>query len=124
MGERRVWILDTDTKGTGARMVPLDEARAKEPAPEPLFVPRKRRRRPPAPAESQPPPRPPRRFRVIDVATRQVLLEDGDARALLERLGETRSSVDVNVYVLEPERSPEWRLLTLAEQREAWRRRR
>jgi hypothetical protein len=31
----KVWVLETDTKGTGARMVPLDQVLAKpEPAPE------------------------------------------------------------------------------------------
>jgi hypothetical protein len=31
----KVWVLDTDTKGTGARMVPLDKVLAKpEPPPE------------------------------------------------------------------------------------------
>jgi hypothetical protein len=32
----KVWVLDTETKGTGARMVPLDKVQAKpEPAPRP-----------------------------------------------------------------------------------------
>jgi hypothetical protein len=36
----RVWVLDTETKGTGARMVPLDDVLAK---PEPDAQPAKRR---------------------------------------------------------------------------------
>jgi hypothetical protein len=40
----KVWVLDTETKGTGARMVPLDNVQAKpEPAPRP-DKPRHRRR--------------------------------------------------------------------------------
>src|ERR687887_374775 len=36
----RVWVLDTETKGTGAEMVPLDKVLRKPAAsPEPLFVP-------------------------------------------------------------------------------------
>jgi hypothetical protein len=39
----KVWVLDTDTKGTGARMVPLDKVLAK-----PEAAPERPRRRPPA----------------------------------------------------------------------------
>lgn len=115
----RVWILDTDTKGTGAEMVPLDKARRKaEPRSEPLFVPPKPRAREPTTVE----PRPPRRFRVLDVKTRQLLADGTGARATLSVLGGVRSTADVNVYVWEPE-ADRWRLLTLAEQRVMWDRR-
>ena len=48
---RRVWVLDTETKGTGAEMVPLDKV-LKKPAPssEPIFVPPE-----PLPREPKPP---------------------------------------------------------------------
>jgi hypothetical protein len=116
---RRVWVLDTETKGTGAEMVPLDTVLKKpEPRREPLFVPPKRRPREPKPAE----PRQPRRFRVVDVATRAVLADDVNAREALRALGGVRSSVDVHVSVWEP-KSERWRLLTLAEQRALWERR-
>jgi hypothetical protein len=116
----RVWVLDTETKGTGAEMVPLDKVR-RTPARrgEPLFVPSKRRPRPPKPAE----PRPPRRFRLVDVATRAVLADDVGAGEALRALGEVRSTVDVHVFVWEPS-SERWRLLTLGEQRTLWERRR
>jgi hypothetical protein len=40
----KVWVLDTETKGTGAQMVPLEKVQAKsEPAPRPA-KPRRRRR--------------------------------------------------------------------------------
>jgi hypothetical protein len=116
---RRVWVLDTETKGTGAEMVPLEKV-LKKPAPrsEPFFVPPKRKPREPAP----PQPRAPRRFRIVDVATRVVLGDDVGAREALTTLGGVRSSVDVHVYVWEPQ-DDEWRLLTLAEQRAMWDRR-
>ena len=115
----RVWVLDTETKGTGAQMVPLEKVQQK-PARgrEPFFVPPKRKPREPKPAE----PRAPRRFKVVDVATRAVLAEGALARETLSVLGDVRSSVDVHVYVWEPD-DDRWRLLTLAEQRTLWDRR-
>jgi hypothetical protein len=116
----RTWVLDTDTKGTGAQMVPLDRVlRKPTPSAEPFFVPPKRKPREPKPAE----PRAPRRFKVVDVATRAVLADGALARETLEVLGGVRSSVDVHVSVWEPE-DERWRLLTLAEQRTLWERRR
>ena len=113
----RTWILDTETKGTGAQMVPLDKV-VKPPDSKPLFVPRKRQPKPPpAPA-----PRPPRRFKVVDISSRAVLAEDTDARATLGVLGGIRSSVDVNVSVWEPA-TEAWRLLTLREKQMLWERR-
>jgi hypothetical protein len=116
----RIWVLDTATKGTGAEMVPLDTV-LKKPAPrsEPLFVPPKAEPRPPAPAE----PRAPRAFKVVDVATREVLADGASARETLGVLGDVRSVIDVHVSVWDPKRD-RWRLLTLAEQRVMWDRRR
>jgi hypothetical protein len=119
MAERRAWVLDTETKGTGAEMVPLDKVERKPgPSAEPFFVPPKRR--PPAP--KPPEPRGRRRFRVVDVMTREVLADDVDARTTLEVLAGLRSSIDANVYVWEPDRDS-WRLLTVGEQRLLWERR-
>jgi hypothetical protein len=115
MAERKVWVLDTETKGTGAAMVPLEKARMRsKPATDPLWVPPPRRPREPAPE----PPRPPRRFRVVDVVSGEPLVEDADARATVEALRGVRSSVDVRIYVREGERR---RLLTRAEQQALWR---
>jgi hypothetical protein len=113
----RTWILDTETKGTGAQMVPLDKV-VKQADPKPLFVPRKRQ---PKPAP-EPAPRPPRRFKVVDLTSRAVLAEDTDARTTLDVLGGIRSSVDVNVSVWEPSTAA-WRLLTLGEKQLLWERR-
>jgi len=113
----RTWILDTETKGTGAQMVPLDKV-VKQPDPKPLFVPRKRQPKPPP----EPAPRRPRRFKVVDLSSRAVLAEDTDLRATLDLLAGIRSSVDVNVSVWEPS-TDAWRLLTLREKQLLWERR-
>jgi hypothetical protein len=115
----RVWVLDTETKGTGAEMVPLDKV-LKKPAPsrEPLFVPPEPLPREPAPPE----PRPPLRFKIVDVMTRVALADDVGAREAVGALGDVRSIVDVNVYVWQP-KSEKWRLLTLDEKRRLWERR-
>jgi hypothetical protein len=116
----RTWVLDTETKGTSAQMVPLDKAVNKpEPGNKPLFVPPKRQ---PKAEPAEPAPRPPRRFRVVDIATREVLADGAGTRATLELLGGIRSSVDVNVSVWEPA-SERWRLLTLRERQLLWERR-
>jgi hypothetical protein len=107
----KTWVLQTDTKGTGARLVPLERA-TKRSAPEPLSVPRK-----PKPREPEPPkPRAPRRFRVVDLMTRQSLVEDASAAETVAALRDVRSIVDVNIYVWHEERE-RWRLLTFPEQR-------
>jgi hypothetical protein len=113
----RIWVLDTETKGTGAQMVPLDRV-LKKPEPEPFVVAPKAKPKPP----KEPEPRAPRRFRVVDVATREVLADGAGARATLDVLKDVRSSVDVHVYVWEPE-DDAWRLLSFAEQRVLWDRR-
>jgi hypothetical protein len=115
----RVWVLDTETKGTGAEMVPLDKVQRKPArSSEPFFVPPKPKPRAPKP----PQPREPRVFKVVDVTTRAVLADGAAARETLEALSDVRSIVDVTVSVWEPA-TERWRLLTLAEQRTLWDRR-
>ena len=112
-------MLDTETKGTGATMVPLDEVERRErPEAKRLWVPPKRTPREPKPPE----PPAPRRFRVIDVLSRRVLLQDGSVREMLALLGGIARMHDVTVYVWEPGED-RWRLLTMAEQRVVWDRR-
>jgi hypothetical protein len=116
-GVGKVWILDTETKGTGASMVPL-ESTLRRPAadPEPLYVPRE-----PAPREPEPPPvRPPRTFRVVDVVTGAVIVEGTDTRATVAALEDVARVVDVRISVWDPDRE-QWRLLTLGEQNALWR---
>ncbi len=115
-----MWRLDTETKGTGAAVVPLRPERPRDKAKdEPIYVPRKPRPRP----EPEPEPRAPRRFRVMEVETRRLLADGADLPTTLDVLGTVRSSVDVRVEVLQP-RSGGWRPLTLAEQGRLWARRR
>jgi hypothetical protein len=112
----KVWVLDTGTKGTGASVVPLEKAPAERVAnPEIPFVAPKRAPRPPKPPER----RTPRRFKVVDVTSGEVLAEDSDTRATLDVLRDVRSVVDVAVSVRRP-RAGSWRLLTLDEQKALW----
>ena len=114
MGRR--WILDHETKGTGAEMVPLDKARPEDaPTGRPVIVAPERRPAPPKDAR----PRGPRRFRVVDVMTRAMLVEDAGLRATLDALRGARSTVDVSVYVWE-EQAGKWQQLTQREQKMLW----
>jgi hypothetical protein len=120
MSQRRTWVLDTETKGTGATMVPLDRfEHPDEPKRGRPWVPPKRRPREP----KAPEPRAPRRFRVVDVLSRRVLLQDGGVRETLELLGDIPHVTDVNISVWEPD-GERWRLLSLAERKAVWERRR
>jgi hypothetical protein len=111
----KTWVLDTATKGTGASMVPLESIlRDPDAKAEPLPVaPRPRPR-----AEPEPQPLEPRRFKVVDVMTRQTLGE-GDVRRAVDLLRNVRSLVDVNLYVWDPTRDA-WRLLSLRDTRALW----
>ena len=110
-----MWVLDTETKGTGAQMVPLEKV-LKQPASEP----ERRRARPvPKPRPKSPEPVPPRRFRVIDALSREVLADGADAAETLELLRGVSQPVDVSIYVWE-HRPQEWRLLTNRERKLLW----
>ncbi len=112
----KVWVLDTQTKGTGARMVPLESVLHKPGSEEvPGFVLPKRK--PPAAGSPEPPA--PRSFKLVDVMTREVVGEDLDAHTTVDLLGDVRSIVDVEIFVWEP-KSGRWRLLTLAESKALW----
>jgi len=112
----KVWVLDTETKGTGANMVPLDRV-LKKPAPEP--EPLRVLRRPEPPEPKSPEPRGPRRFKVVDVMTREVLAEGADTRATVKLLEDVRSIVDVTIWVWQPD-AERWRMLTFEEARSLW----
>lgn len=112
-----VWVLETQTKGTGANVVPLGRTRKRSDA-----VPGFGFRKPAPRAPQQPAPRAPYRFKVTDVMTRQVLGEDIDARAAVELLAGVRSIVDVIVHVWEPE-AERWRMLSFGETQALWERR-
>jgi hypothetical protein len=119
------WVLDTETKGTGAEMVPLEkvlERRRSSRASGEEQPQRRRRIRRREPVAPEPEPRKPRRFKVVDVMTRQPLAEDVGVRDALEALADARSVVDVIVYAWDRERE-DWRPLTLREQKLLWERR-
>jgi hypothetical protein len=111
-----VWVLETQTKGTGANMVPLERTHRKsgsDTVPG-FFFPDPKPRAPEAPG-----PRKPREFKVVDLMTRQVLVEGVDARAVVGALEDVRSIVDVSVSVWEPD-AERWRLLTFGETQTLW----
>lgn len=114
-----VWVLHTETKGTGATMVPLDRVTKRSSPVEPVSVLREPEPRREEPQEEAPEPRAPRKFRVVDVMTRQPLADDANAREAIDALREVRSIVDVAVYVWHEERE-RWRMLTFDEQRAMW----
>lgn len=110
------WILDTGTKGTGATMKPLERAADGESKAQPKYgIPKLREQ------QESPEPRLPRRFKVVDVMTRQPIAEDVEAREAVDALKDVRSIVDVTVYVWQAERD-RWRPLTFPEQRTLWER--
>ena len=111
----KVWILDSETKGTGANMVPLDRVvkKAGSGTVEGFRLPPLK---PPAPPEG---PRAPRRFRVVDVVTRELLADGTDARATVQLLEQVRSIVDVTIWVWQPD-DERWRMLSLEEARALW----
>jgi hypothetical protein len=114
----KTWVLDTETKGTGAHVVPLEtgeEERRPEARPDAVRVPR---RAPDRPLPAPPPPAP-RRFRVVDLMTRQVLADDVDARATIDALRGVRSIVDADVFVKDGD-DRGWRRLSLAAQKRLW----
>ncbi len=111
----KTWVLHTETKGTGAQMVPLEKVEQRSSAAKPVFVPRE----PVRPAEPEAQPKPPKKFKVVDVMSRQPLIEEASTRETVDLLKRLRSVVDVSVYVWH-EGDDRWRLLSLAEQRAMW----
>jgi len=112
----RVWVLDTETKGTGANMVPLDRV-LKKPGSDEVAVRVLPQPKPPAAKPPEPPQ--PRQFKVVDVMTREVLAEGADLRTTVKLLDDVRSIVDVTIWVWQPE-AERWRMLTLEETRSLW----
>jgi hypothetical protein len=119
----KVWVLDTETKGTGAEMVPLDKVlERKRRAPkrrERASRPRRRAARESGRGDDRGEgdgPRGPRRYRVVSALTGQVMADGVGLRDAVEHVQRGRSVADVRVYVWAPE-AGEWRALSLEEQR-------
>ncbi|HTZ64946.1 MAG TPA: hypothetical protein VMB51_12655 [Solirubrobacteraceae bacterium] len=114
----KTWVLDTETKGTGAHMVPLEKVlRGRDREPE-LSLVRLGGSAPPKPVREPDPPEP-RVFKVLDLMTRGTLAEGVDLRATVKLLGDVRSVVDVQIYVWDAARR-RWRMLSLDERRALW----
>jgi hypothetical protein len=112
---RKVWVLDTETKGTGAEMVPLDKVLRKPGSGQPLYVPPPRAPRPP----KAPEPKRPRSFRIVDVTSGDVIGEGLDTSAAIAALEDVDSVVDVRIYTWD-HKAHKWVLLTLGEQKTLW----
>jgi hypothetical protein len=110
-------VLDTETKGTGAEMVPLDKLQRRSATKGRRPSKSGKPKRPPAPPAAAP--QRPRRFKVMDVMTRRVLVEGADAQTALDALRGMRSVVDVSIYVWDWDEE-DWRPLTLAEKKLVW----
>jgi hypothetical protein len=113
----KIWRLDTETKGTGAHVVPLEKAPERAAGDEQLAT--VTLERPPRPVE-QPAPLGPLTFKVLDIRSGEVLAEGTDTRETIDLLTGVRSVLDVRIYVWR-QRAGRWRLLTLEEQRALWR---
>ena len=96
-------------------MVPLESVEKRSSAVEPVFVPREPLQR----ARRETKPRAAKRFKVLDVMTREPLIDGANTEETVEALRAVRSIVDVNVYVWQEEQD-RWRLLSLGEQRAIW----
>jgi hypothetical protein len=122
--KRTVWVLDTETKGTGAEMVPLErlERERNRPKggrerirvisrvdPRPLGEPRRG-------SEDR---RIARRFKIVDIRSRAVLAEGVGLAEALETLRGVGSVVDVNVFVWHTDEE-DWHPLTLSERKTLW----
>jgi len=116
----KTWVLDTETKGTGAHIAPLPGKRGK-PAPADAALSVVQLARPPRPrdADEQPAAEPARRFKLVDVRAARVLGEDLELRAAMDELGRFESPIDVRAYLWQ-ESERRWRLLTLAQTRTLW----
>ncbi len=114
----RRWVLDTETKGTGANVVPYEKTLAGA-----------RRERdlalvelggsPVAKPSEQPARRPSSRFKVVDVLSSRTLAEGVGLRDAVQALEGARSVVDVRIYRWS-EQARRWRLLSLQQARVLW----
>jgi len=120
--DRTVWVLDTETKGTGAEMVPLEKLQERKRRSPGAFRTTVLRRRPAEderPTAPAPEPRAPRRFRVVGVISGEVVADDVHSREAIDALRTFSSPLDVRIYVWEPE-DEGWRPLTLGEKKALW----
>jgi hypothetical protein len=117
----KIWVLDTETKGTGAEMVPLEKLlerhRSSDPH-EPIKVVTRKPEGGEEPEEPQAPAEP-HRFKVVDAISRQVLADDAEAQEAVAALAGLRSVVDARIDVWDPA-SGNWRPLSMGEKKILW----
>jgi hypothetical protein len=114
----KTWVLDTETKGTAANVVPLEKLLRRGSPESELNLVVLQRPSGPRPVREPDPPQP-RRFRVLDLMTRETLAEGVDLRTTVELLRDVRSIVDVQIYLWDAERG-RWQMLGLNERRALW----
>ncbi len=113
----KTWVLDTETKGTGAHIAPLPEGELNQAAERELsLVTLRRPRAEPSSGEER---REPLRFRLVDVMSGRELARDVDAAATIGLLEGMRSVLDARLFV-RTAGTGRWRLLTLAEAKALW----
>jgi hypothetical protein len=112
----KTWILDSETKGTGAHVVPLQDAPAAPRGERELSLVTLLREPGPvkraAKTEAL-------RFKVVDAMSARMLAEDVDAREAVRALETLRSVLDARIFVWVPN-SERWRLLGLEERKALW----
>ncbi|HEX5225942.1 MAG TPA: hypothetical protein VFW29_12510 [Solirubrobacteraceae bacterium] len=119
--ERKVWVLDTETKGTGAHVAPMRNSPPSARTEQPLSL---VELGPPdgargASSAPEPQPRAPLRFRVLDVMSSRVLVEDVGAHEAVAALERVPRAVDALVFVRSGPQG-RWRLLSIEERRRLW----
>jgi hypothetical protein len=115
----KTWVLDSETKGTGASVVPLERVLRRASAERELALVKLTPSGGKAPAPTAQAPAA-LRFRVVDVLNGKELGRDLSTREALARLAQMSSALDARVYTWIPGAS-RWRLLTLEEHRLMWR---
>ena len=112
----KTWVLDTETKGTGAHIAPLTKRERSGDGERELAL--VDLERPGRQTPLQAPPEP-LRFKVVDVMSSGVLAEGVGARGAVEVLEGMRSVIDARISVWAPERN-RWRLLAMDEAKALW----
>ncbi|HSD25575.1 MAG TPA: hypothetical protein VLB79_14740 [Solirubrobacterales bacterium] len=125
MSEKRtVWVLDTETKGTGAEMVPLERLERERNRPKGgreriRVISRDDPKVLDEPRQQAGERRIARRFKIVDVRSREALAEDVGLAEALETLRGVGGVVDVNVFIRHAD-DEDWHPLTLSERKTLW----
>jgi hypothetical protein len=114
----KTWVLDTETKGTGANMVPLEALLRQRGSERGLATVALAPKPGPAP-EASPGTTEALRFRVVDVLGGRELARGVGVQAAVRLLEQMRTVLDARVYVW-VENQRRWRLLTLEEHKLLW----